>query len=289
MNPLARVIRSHIVSNMVLKQYMLGNGYPNEIAGLILAIACELIEWTLVCQSRYVAFMIEDDLFVWGRSDRESLRYVEFFYSPRRIVDNNQRKFILTDMELIKHGYSYKPTVIHNNNIVFSSSYNNEISLCEISVPNVRRIFWGNYTAFVVTQNGDVYSCGRNNFGQLGLNSFKPQYSLIKINFSDESTKIVKIACGFNYTLFLSEMGIIYACGDNNQGQLGIEDTPNHMERPVSIALSHVIDIYCGHNYSIAITSDGDVHAWGGNYTGQLGLGDTINRMTPQLITFPEF
>jgi hypothetical protein len=292
MNPLTRRIQSHIVSILVLKQYMQNNGYPSEIAGIILEIRHELIEWTLICEPSCVYFMVENDLFAWGQNGQASLRHIEFFRSPHRILVDKDREFILSDMERIKYEYACKSTLRDNNIVLSGHDYDyNVVSLYEMSVPNVKRIFWGNHTAFVLTHSGDVYSCGLNNYGQLGHEACMSLKSLAKIKFSDELIKIVKVACGMLHTLFLTEIGTVYGCGINDLGQLGIGDgrKVHHVERPVGVALSHVIDICCGDNYSVAITSDGNIHAWGWNYNGQLGLGDSQRRVIPQLITFTKF
>jgi hypothetical protein len=296
MNPLTRRIQSYVVSNLTLKQYIQDNGFPNEIARIILEIFYELMEWTLFCQPNYVIFMIEDDVFTWGRwglHPRKPSRFIPAVQSPQRILGDIQRKLIFIDSLRIEHNYVCKSALGDNNIILSGHDYDDKEASCEMTVPNVRSIFWGYYTAFVLTDSGDVYSCGVNNYGQLGLDSSEPQKSLVKINFPDES-KIVKVTCGVKHTLFLTETGTVYACGSNDVGQLGIEDDrelASHtcMKRLVRITLSHVIDICCGDLYSLAITIDGNIHAWGNNHAGQLGLGDTINRWTPQLVTFPEF
>jgi hypothetical protein len=294
MNPLSRRIQSYIMSNMALKQYMQDHDYPSEIAGLILAIGCELIEWTLICHHPDgVIFMVENDLFVWGRCTIPSMGSVYPCRSPDRIVNDKRRELVLTDMERVKRTYACRST-LRNNNIVLSGIFDGGISLCEMSVPNVKRIFLGHHTAFVLTHSGDVYGCGRNDFYQLGHQVCMPQKSLVKINVPNGS-KIVKIACGVFHTLFLTEMGTIYACGSNGCGQLGtgiareLRESSCNEGKPLNIELSHVIDICCGGDHSMSITSDGHIHAWGSNYAGQLGVGDTINRTTPELVTFPEF
>lgn len=295
MNPLVQHIRSHIVGRLCLKQYMQDHGYPVEIAGIILEMACELITWTVSCLPDHVYFVVGNDLFAWGRIVQESksvMLLTQIIHSPYRILDDERRKFMLTAIKNIKDDYVYRSILIYCN-IVLSGDGDEYISLCEMSVPNVRRIFLGYYTAFVVTQSGNVYDCGRNGYGQLGFKGDFVEKSPVKINFPDESTKIVKIACGITHTLFLTETGTIYGCGCNGFGQLGTGNQteffsiPTHVGWPSGEVMPHVIDIYCGDYYSLAITIDGNIYTWGCNDTGQLGLGDTLIQCRPKLVQFP--
>ena len=78
------------------------------------------------------------------------------------------------------------------------------------------------HTLFLST-DGDLYACGSNVKGQLGLshnnNIYKPEH----ISFFDGN--VSKMAAGSNHSVFLTKEGNVYACGDNNMGgQLAIKD-----------------------------------------------------------------
>lgn len=68
-----------------------------------------------------------------------------------------------------------------------------------------------------------VYGCGYNPFGQLGLDNFKNQYYPVCINFFDvKNIIIIDVSAGKHRSFFLSNKHQVYACGDNGNGELGI-------------------------------------------------------------------
>ena len=76
------------------------------------------------------------------------------------------------------------------------------------------------HTAFV-TEEGNVYTCGNNENGQLGLKDTRSRYmptvleELSQYHFRD-------VACGYYHTLALTEQGEVFVFGRNDRGQLGI-------------------------------------------------------------------
>lgn len=305
MNPLVRLIRSHIVAGMALKQYMDDNYYPIEILNIIMAIARELLHWSLNCRGGYVFFTIQDDIFVWGSNGRND--YYDRVGIPCRESNAKCYKISLEQIEQIRQDRVRRLHLIDNNIVLSCGSDHGWIlgyetcktmvSLRQISVPNVRHICLGHHTGFIITHPGEVYATGDNKYGQLGIGCQDYQKLFVKINFPESELRIVKIACGRKRTLFLTTTGNVYACGKNTRGQLGQHHSiftlnqliPAKIKLSSDLILDHVIDICCGDHYSMAITRDGHLYTWGSNEFGQLGLGDNYNRHNPQLVSFPEF
>ena len=93
--------------------------------------------------------------------------------------------------------------------------------------------------------------------------------------------QFTKVACGSGHTVALKNDGTVWACGDNEYGQLG-DGTTRNRTTPVQVGgLSRVIAIAAGDGYTIALKNDGTVWACGDNEYGQLGDGTTANRTTP--------
>ena len=86
------------------------------------------------------------------------------------------------------------------------------------------RVFGYNASSFAIDQNGNVWSCGINGYGQIGqgnigkLNKFK----MIQ-RFTEE--KIKHIACGDTMAYFLTEEGNVFACGERDNERLCMDTT----------------------------------------------------------------
>ena len=145
----------------------------------------------------------------------------------------------------------------------------------------------GYYHTVFLTNDGKVYSCGRNSEGQLGrtVDTTNPAATPSIISTLSPLT-ISAIACGGTHTVFLTNDGKVYSCGDNGSGQLGRTGDPV-IPGIISDGIGSltISAIACGAAHTVFLTNDGKVYSCGGNFTGQLGLGDTIQQTTPQLIS----
>ena len=184
----------------------------------------------------------------------------------------------------------------------------------------IKKISAGNKHSLFLTSESRVYSCGHNQYGQLGFdsgnreddqsdedgqyweNQYKPYHTrpVLIETFYNSSIKIDKISSGFFHSLFLTREGHVYSCGWNQKRQLGLNSTDSRKKTPTlirtyydSIFASHnydmitITEISGGQNHSLFLTSDGRVYSCGHNYKGQLGLGtsgDDSDKSTPTLI-----
>ncbi len=108
-------------------------------------------------------------------------------------------------------------------------------------------------------------------------------------NFSDESNpinvttdllKFISIA-GSYHRLQVEAGGTVWACGRNNNGQLGDGKITNRTTIQKVNGINSVVNVAAGYSHSIALKDDGTVWAWGNNEYGQLGDGTLIRRNAP--------
>ena len=67
-------------------------------------------------------------------------------------------------------------------------------------------------------ENNDT--CGSNEAGQLGIASRSISQMPKPIENFDKET--IQVQCGKHHTLLLTSSGLVYGCGSNVEGQLGV-------------------------------------------------------------------
>jgi len=155
---------------------------------------------------------------------------------------------------------------------------------------NITQIVCGNFHTMFLASDGKVYSCGLNDKGQLGHGSYDDQSTPQEITyFTNNGITITQLACGHFHTIFLAAVGIVYGCGYNGKGQLGLGQTTN---KTIPYEITDLNDktitqIVCGSKHTIFLASYGKVYSCGYNIYGQLGLGDNTDQQIkePQEIT----
>lgn len=75
---------------------------------------------------------------------------------------------------------------------------------------------------------------GRNQFGQLGINNIISQDKPMQVP-ALQDMNVINAACGRNHTLFLTDTGTVYACGDNRSGQCGVGNSQPQILTPTRI------------------------------------------------------
>lgn len=113
---------------------------------------------------------------------------------------------------------------------------------------------------------------GRNPSGQLGLPDTKlcEKPTLIP---GLEKVNIVQAAVGRHHSLFLTDTGTVYACGDNKSGQCGIGNTTPSVNTPTLINYRGppIIRVGCGAEFSVILDIKGNLYTFGLPEYGQLG------------------
>ncbi|CAL1595095.1 unnamed protein product [Knipowitschia caucasica] len=115
----------------------------------------------------------------------------------------------------------------------------------------------------LITEYGEVLVCGQNNKGQLGLGHTLNIYTLEPCPGLRQ--KITNVSCGWDYTLLMTDIGKILACGSNTFGQLGIGEAVQLSANwlVVESIKEPVVSVAAGLRHSLAVTVSGFVYQWG--------------------------
>ncbi|KAJ5072640.1 claret isoform a [Anaeramoeba ignava] len=170
-----------------------------------------------------------------------------------------------------------------------------------LMMKNVSKIFSGNSSnhVFLLNSNQELFGCGYNFYGKLGLGESKKEKSkiqkLTKIQNIPKG-KIIDIKCGGWHSIMLIEFKTkrkLYSCGNYQYNGLGKkygEDTYEFTEIKSSLFENddNILDFSVGENHTLILTSKPKLIGFGHNYFGELGTGDTKNQLIPIQIELPK-
>jgi CRP-like cAMP-binding protein len=163
-----------------------------------------------------------------------------------------------------------------------------------ISMPNFLffslLLFLSILSSFSSNPIKQIWANGNNQNGQLGIEGWIDPTIFSQVqtqNTSLDEKKIIYISAGRSHSLALSSDGLVFAWGDNSNGQLG-DATNQNRNQPIQVQTQNtsmngkqIIYISAGGFHSLALSSDGLVFAWGYNSNGELGDGTNQNRNEP--------
>ncbi len=134
----------------------------------------------------------------------------------------------------------------------------------------------------VVKTDGTLWTWGRNNSGQLGINDTTNRSTPVTTLLGGTNWK--KTNSGKYHTAAIKTDGTLWLWGNNSiYGACGTNDTTNR-NTPVTTLLggNNWKQVACGNDISAAIKTDGTLWIWGKNADGQLGINNAPNsRITP--------
>ena len=149
---------------------------------------------------------------------------------------------------------------------------------------------------FALTNLGNIYSCGANGSGVLGVGDIIDRFTYTKITAVSNVVDFCVSSSGNDldafHALAVTSSGVLYAWGHNNAGQLGDNSTTNR-STPTIIsggAISGKTITRCfafggADGYSFVLDNNNNIYSTGFNGFGELGLGDTTNRLVYNQIT----
>jgi alpha-tubulin suppressor-like RCC1 family protein len=142
----------------------------------------------------------------------------------------------------------------------------------------ISRIYSGYGNSIIVDNHNDVWCCGKNDAGQLGLNSrdniSTPTAIYNRLNLTTIYSEI-------QHTLAIDTQGKLWSFGDNVYGKLGQNSLLNCSVPFMVCSNLSFTQIYCSPNHSLAIDSSGLLWSWGYGSQGRLGDNTLISKLTP--------
>ena len=161
---------------------------------------------------------------------------------------------------------------------LFLGNRENQCSPKQTSFSNILKVSAGCHS-FFQNNKGEIYGCGFNTNGELGLghNKTLPGSAYLIL---DQPKDIIQFCCGVFHSLFLDIQGNVYSVGLNKNGCLGLghNDDQNILTQIIDIPPIQAISCTSGSSYLIDFD---EKRSFGCNIFGQLGHDDKRNRSLP--------
>ncbi|OWZ24334.1 hypothetical protein PHMEG_000654 [Phytophthora megakarya] len=228
-------------------------------------------------------------VYSWGYNDRGQLGIgstISKSHTPR-MIDSLREKYHITTAAV---SYHHSAVVSSNGELLmFGMNDCGQLGLDHtqhqhtpqlidsLSSQVITKVSCGLYHTIAITSSGEVYSFGKNDYGQLGLSHARNMKvpTLVKTSLGESDEKIVNVSCGYYHTVTISEKGKLITWGRNDYGQLGIgskdhKNSAQYVPLPLS---SKIKTASCGCYHTLILMANGRVMVFGRNNKGQLGTG----------------
>ena len=248
-------------------QLGIGSGYNHESPVVVTDIyKKQLQDIVKVEAGENVSFAItsKGKVYAWGNGYSSRAQLLDL---PENVVDITS-KYVLT-----------------GDGKVYDISTKEQLSI----VGKIVDLDEGTNHTVMLTNDGRAYAIGDNTYGQLSNgNNVPSETSPVAVRKDSENifTGIKEIKAGDKTTVIVTTDGKVYACGMNDNNELGIENkeildvnTPQENKN-----IENVISANIGVNHVVAIKENGEVYAFGYGKNGELGNRNDNNSITPVMV-----
>ncbi|ETV75315.1 hypothetical protein, variant 1 [Aphanomyces astaci] len=138
--------------------------------------------------------------------------------------------------------------------------------------------------SLLATRDGRVFAWGKGRSGELAMGPHVTDVAVPTVVPSLTGQPIRRVCCGWQHSVFLTDLGHVWTSGSNKHGQLGVANSLRGFE-PCRALIDDVIDdVAVGWHHVVCIGQSGVVYSWGKGDLGQLGSGVFESTSTPQPI-----
>ncbi|POM66792.1 Regulator of chromosome condensation (RCC1)-like protein [Phytophthora palmivora] len=259
------------------------------------------VHYVAIGKNHRVALSLDGQLFSWGRpgevipsselGHQLGMLGTENFYrakTPGPEVDE-------TETRRSRSTKSFNDTARNSNSSLATAT---GVPHRVVTAPELffTQVSCGEHHSVAVTDNGDVYTWGRNFEGQLGhvfktlpkdvnavLNGICawPKY----VGFFLGKPRVVSACCGNTFTAVLLADGSVYLLGGRSlRPPSSTSKTSQVSSNTLTLVLEKgsggepFVGIACGFEHILAVSSAGEMFSWGLNTFGQLGHGGKTGR-----------
>ena len=264
----------------------LGLGHDNDVS--LPTPIPNLPKINMVSCGAFFTVCVDHEGFIWSFGQNEygqlGTGNTTHFNVPQKLQD-------IPPVLSVTCGY-YNTLMITNDDNLWSWGNNECGQLClgdakDRSIPqktsfsDISRISAGSYHSLFQNNNGEIFACGDNRFGQCGLRHFNsPQIAPSLI--PNPHSNIVQFVCGDCQSLFLDSEGNVFSVGYKEvNNELVNQNELNKISNIPPIKIISCVSASC-----YLIDFEGNLWTFGDNEYGQLGHGDdsTHNIYIPKQI-----
>lgn len=149
---------------------------------------------------------------------------------------------------------------------------------------DIKEIKFDVYVTFILLENGNLYTCGSDYYGNMGIDSVREENNYFIKDFKLVAKKVNNIWTGNNRSIIEKtekKKKVYYGAGSNKDGKLGALNNNEYRVwtkiSSLDTEIETIKEIFCFDNNTFVLTESGILYTTGENSFGQLGLDDSSN------------